>query len=33
LERMKANVSFDKCPKINGAMVTIKWQTKDLLSI
>ena len=33
LERMKANVSFDKCPKINGAMVTIKWQTKDLLTI
>jgi len=33
LERMKANVSFDKCPNINGAMVTIKWQTKDLLSI
>jgi two-component system sensor histidine kinase RegB len=33
LERMKANVSFDKCSKINGAMVTIKWQTKDLLSI
>ena len=33
LERMKANVSFDKCPKINGAMVTIKWQTRDLLSI
>ena len=33
LERMKANVSFDKCPKINGAMVTIKWQSKDLLSI
>ena len=33
LERMKANVSFDKCPKINGAMVTIKWQTKDLLAI
>ena len=33
LERMKANVNFDKCPKTNGAMVTIKWQTKDLLSI
>jgi len=33
LERMKANVSFDKCPNINGAMVTIKWQTRDLLSI
>ena len=33
LERMKANVTFDKCPKTNGAMVTIKWHTKDLLSI
>ncbi len=33
LERMKAQVEFDKCPKINGAMVTIKWQTKDLLDI
>ena len=33
LERMKANVNFDKCPKTNGAMVIIKWQTKDLLSI
>ena len=33
LERMKANVKFNKCPKTNGAMVTIKWQTKDLLAI
>jgi len=33
LERMKANVKFDKCPKTNGAMVTIKWQTKDLIAI
>lgn len=33
LERMKANVKFDKCPKTNGAMVTVKWQTKDLLVI
>ncbi len=33
LERMKANVRFDKCPKTNGAMVTINWQTKDLLNI
>ena len=33
LERMKANVKFDKCPKTNGAMVTINWQTKDLLTI
>ena len=33
LERMKANVKFDKCPKTNGAMVTIKWKTKDLLAL
>ena len=33
LERMKANVKFDKCLKTNGAMVTIKWQTKDLIAI
>ena len=33
LERMRANVKFDKCPKTNGAMVTIQWQTKDLLVI
>ena len=33
LERMKAIVTFDRCPKTNGAMVTIKWQTKDLLSL
>ena len=33
LERMKAKVLFDKCPKTNGAMVTIKWQTKDLLAL
>ena len=33
LERMRANIKFDKCPKTNGAMVTIKWQTKDLLAI
>ena len=33
LERMKANVKFDKCNKLNGALVTIKWQTKDLSSI
>ena len=33
LERMKANVKFDKCPKTNGAMVVINWQTKDLLTI
>ncbi len=33
LERMKANVKFEKCPKTNGAMVVINWQTKDLLTI
>ena len=33
LERMKADVKFDKCPKTNGAMVVISWQTKDLLAI
>ena len=33
LERMKANVKFDRCFKTNGAMVTIKWQTKDLTAI
>ena len=33
LERMKASVKFERCPEKNGAMVTIKWITKDLLSI
>ena len=33
LERMKANVVFGKCPKTHGAMVTIQWQTSNLLSI
>ena len=33
LERMKANVKFGTCEKTNGAMVTIKWSNKDLLSI
>ena len=33
LERMRGSVTFAKCPKMNGAMVTIKWQTKDLLNI
>ena len=33
LERMKASVNFGKCSETSGAMVTIKWQTKDLLSI
>jgi two-component system, sensor histidine kinase RegB len=33
LERMKANVQFSNSKKLNGAMVKIKWQTKDLLNI
>jgi len=33
LERMKANVEFGRCQKLNGAMVTIKWSTAHLLSI
>ena len=33
LERLKANVTFAKCPITNGAMVTIQWQTNSLLSI
>ena len=33
LERMKAKVKFEKCSKTNGAMVIIRWQTKDLLAI
>ena len=33
LERMKADVQFSKSNKLNGAMVTIKWQTKDLFNI
>jgi len=33
LERMKANIKFDKCPETGGAMVIIRWQTKDLLAI
>ena len=33
LERMKARVNFGKCPNLNGAMVTIEWETKNLLSI
>ena len=32
LERMRANVKFGKCPKTKGAMVTIQWQTNNLLS-
>ena len=33
LERLKANVEFGKCPEKGGAMVTIQWQTRNLLSI
>ena len=33
LERMRATVEFSKYSKTNGAMVTIKWNTKDLTSI
>ena len=33
LERMKASINFGKCPTTNGAMVTIKWQTKNLVNI
>jgi len=33
LERMKANVNFGSCPSLKGAMVTIEWDTKNLLSI
>jgi len=33
LERMKANVNFGQCPTLKGAMVTIEWETKNLLSI
>ena len=33
LERLKANVEFGKYPEKGGAMVTIQWQTRNLLSI
>ena len=33
LERMKAKVVFGKSPTINGAMVTVSWQTSSLVSI
>jgi len=33
LERMKATVNFGTCPTLKGAMVTIEWETKNLLSI
>ncbi len=32
LERLKANVYFGKCPNNKGAMVTINWETKNLIS-
>ncbi len=33
LERMKASVNFSSSKKLNGAMVIIKWKTKDLINI
>ena len=33
LERMKANVYFGRSDNIRGAMVSIEWETKNLLSI
>ena len=33
LERMKANVDFGVCSSTKGALVTIYWETKNLLSI
>ena len=33
LERMKATVKFSRYSKTKGAMVIVKWSTKDLLSI
>jgi len=33
LERMKANIQFSHSNKLNGAMVIIKWKTKDLINI
>jgi len=33
LERMKATVYFSRCPEKKGALVTIKWNTKDLINI
>ena len=33
LERMKANIQFSNSNKLNGAMVIIKWKTKDLINI
>ena len=33
LERMKANVEFKNSSKLHGAMVAIKWRTRDLFNI
>ena len=33
LERMKATIEFGSSSKLNGAMVKIKWQTKNLFNI
>ena len=33
LERMKAKVKFEKSTKLNGALVTIEWKSKDLTNI
>jgi len=33
LERMKANIEFNRCPETKGALVSIKWNTKDLINI
>jgi len=33
LERLKANIEFSQSSETGGAMVTIQWQTKNLLSI
>ncbi len=33
LERFKANIKFGKSKKLNGALVSIKWQSKDLINI
>ena len=32
-ERLKANIEFSQSSETGGAMVTIQWQTKNLLSI
>ena len=33
LERMKAHVEFARCPETKGALVYIKWNTRDLANI